>query len=829
MEERHELIHFSGKMPAKIFMHRLGSVPKHWHQSIEILFVLNGEVNILVDDRSYRLKEADVIVINSQSVHELYSEGSELVAFQIKPAHLTPLKDYGDLFFDCCSAHDAEGAGYDHIKRLLARLLKANETGENLLLSQAIVLMLFNELIHNHLSSRPKPRASSHKSLQRIAAITAYVEAHYREGVSLSDIAEREHYSTSNLSRIFKEVMSVTFSAYYTELRLEYAVNEMLSSNDSIADIAVRNGFGDSRAFVSSFKKKYGVLPSDYRNSFRSYIPSEQLPNEINYLAIKSSRSLSTLARYLKADEHLPSLQSDAQKTRKRHIGPVDSAAVIKKLAHTNRSVCCVGSARDLLFEDVRGMLRKMQSEMPFSYVKFHGILSDDMMLYDELPGGKPVLSFVMLDKVLDFLLSLRLKPIMQLSFMPGALASDPSKTSFYMQYNTSPPKDMEKWRHLIRELTLHCIRRYGAEEVLSWPFCVWNEPDTPCDMFGFEKKESFFTFYKDTYDTVKAINADIRFGSPSLLFLPEDSMNWYGPFFDFCHENGCIPDFINLHYYADDLELLSHSNMSVRQKNKLCMDENALAHFLDAYDANAGRYHIEGIPVYMTEWNLTVNHRNLINDTCFKACYVAKNILENYDRLQSFGYWSLTDLLGEMQPDEQLFHGGLGLFTVNGIPKGQYHVLKMLHSLGSDFLGSGDGWFAAKTADTGEIQVMLYNYTHYNMLFSTGELFDVTSTDRYTSFSGMGACQVHLRLCGLPADQYLVTQVFVNREAGSAYDIWLKEGATEPLLPAQSELLYHHSQPGVHAHIAEPTDGELELRQLLAPLEVRLVQLRPR
>ena len=107
-------------------------------------------------------------------------------------------------------------------------------------------------------------------------------------------------------------------------------------------------------------------------------------------------------------------------------------------------------------------------------------------MIYDELPDGRTVFSFTVIDKVIDFLLSIRLKPLMQLSFTHPPLASVPDKTNFFVKYNTSLPKDNDRWALLVTRLIVHCIERYGLEEVLTWPFCVWNEPDTTVKMFGF-------------------------------------------------------------------------------------------------------------------------------------------------------------------------------------------------------------------------------------------------------------------------------------------------------------------------------------------------------
>lgn len=108
MEERHEIIQFSEQIPGKIFLHKLGSVPKHWHRGIEILFVLMGTVSVVIDDRTYLLRSTDVIVINSLSTHELYSDGAELLAFQINLSKSHFFKEYKDCCFDCCSCNDTD-------------------------------------------------------------------------------------------------------------------------------------------------------------------------------------------------------------------------------------------------------------------------------------------------------------------------------------------------------------------------------------------------------------------------------------------------------------------------------------------------------------------------------------------------------------------------------------------------------------------------------------------------------------------------------------------------------------------------------------------------
>lgn len=94
----------------------------------------------------------------------------------------------------------------------------------------------------------------------------------------------------------------------------------------------------------------------------------------------------------------------------------------------------------------------------------------------------------------------------------------------------------------------------------------------------------------------------------------------------------------------------------------------HSFTEFIDRLKQRLEESKFDSLPVYLTEWNSTVSHKDLMSDTCFKSAYIIKNLTENYDRLDAFGYWLLTDLHEENLLPQQLFHGGLGLFTYNNI-----------------------------------------------------------------------------------------------------------------------------------------------------------------
>jgi xylan 1,4-beta-xylosidase len=245
---------------------------------------------------------------------------------------------------------------------------------------------------------------------------------------------------------------------------------------------------------------------------------------------------------------------------------------------------------------------------------------------------------------------------------------------------------------------------------------------------------------------------------------------------------------------------------------------------FITNVKALMKKHNMRSLPVYLTEWNLTISHRDLINDTCFKSCHLVKSLLENYDRLKSFSYWCVTDFIEELQIPDSLYHGGLGLFTYNGIPKANYNAYKLLNKLGDTLLREGDGYFITRSEKG--ISIMLYNYEHYSRLFAAGHRTEQDSQDRYSSFEEKSTAQFTVRLTELNCAAVLVKEFFVNQYAGSSYDIWAQMGSRELTSREDLDLLMQQSNPGFYLHKENVETGNITLHTRMAPLEVRLIEV---
>lgn len=830
MKDTHEIIEYSKDLAMKLFYQRIGHSPRHWHRSIEILFVLSGELDIIVENQSYHLCEDDIILINPNQLHETHSPDCVLITLQLRLSMfrqewLSPEV----VSFDCNSSEHMDKLLFYPLKKIIARLVEINSTQSrsNELINYSYAYQLIHELYINFRSDSQISTARSQKNLNRLRSILDYVEAHYQEDLSLTAMAEKEYLSPTYLSHFFQDNMGLPFTAYVNKFRLSRSIPELLGTDLSLEEIADHNGFVNARSYSKLFAKEYRMLPSTYRrkNAGHHNSSSLQVPDTIHYLTLEKFDHLDKLASYLKDTEPRPEGRAAALKVHS--YGTVSVTSHTTKLKHTFRQVCSVGRAKELLYEEIRDMLRIQQKEICFRYIKFHGVLDDELDVFRLDSSGKPVMNFYYLDKIFDFILSVGLKPLVQLSFMPKALAKYPERTIFHYPFVISEPDNEENWSLLISSLVRHLISRYGSNEVRSWMFTFWNETMNRLP-FDFDTVDIFLRLYEITYQAVKEVDSGLTFTSTSYVGMKYPFIN-YECFLDYAKSHDCIPDAYLFHFYPTTSEHNEWlSRLSLAEYNRIASD---IVLTLDNNPAAMDRY-IEEIrstlqsegkkPIYLTEWNFTPSHREWLNDTCYTSAYIVRNVIANYDKLDSFCHWSLTDWLEEMPFPRELFHGGMGFFTRNGIKKPAYHAYHFLSSLENQLIAKGDGYCVTK-GDNRYVILLCY-YVHFSDLYAQGVTFNTTFSERYRPFEPSADRLIELQLSNLEDKIYTITEQVVNRHHGSVFDQWLEMGGQELTKVEETETLRSLSSPMLYKRQTRVEGGLLKLTATMEPLEIRLV-----
>ncbi len=364
----------------------------------------------------------------------------------------------------------------------------------------------------------------------------------------------------------------------------------------------------------------------------------------------------------------------------------------------------CVGAGRanEGLRADWQQQLSYVRKECGFRYIRMHGLLTDDMAVYTEDSKGNPVYNYMYIDVLFDFLQSIGMKPFVELGFMPAALASG-SKTIFWWRGNVTPPKDYEKWAGLVRDLTRHFTERYGADEVKTWYFEVWNEPNL--DGFWAGSQSDYFKLYTYSANAIKSVNPSYRVGGPGTA-----GAAWEPEMIAYCDKNNVPIDFISTHAYGVKQGYLDEFGNSgtVLDKNPMSVSGDVLQSRKEI--AGSAMPHLE---LHYTEWSASYTPADPIHDSYHEAAYVLQKLKQVGSAANSMSYWVFTDIFEEPGPRFTPFHGGFGMLNTQGISKPVFYAYQFLNRLGNTELVNTDSTSWVCRDSSGNIQALVWDFTH--------------------------------------------------------------------------------------------------------------------
>jgi xylan 1,4-beta-xylosidase len=359
------------------------------------------------------------------------------------------------------------------------------------------------------------------------------------------------------------------------------------------------------------------------------------------------------------------------------------------------------GSGRAILSlrDSYRKDLRAVKQITGFEYVRFHAIFHDEVGVYDEDAQGRPIYNFSYVDQIYDGLLANGVKPFVELSFMPNKLAASPVYQAFWYKPDVSPPKDWGRWDDLIAAFVQHLIDRYGADEVATWYFEVWNEPNL--DFWaGKPAQQTYLELYDHTALAVKKINRRLRIGGPATA-----QAAWVDAFIQHCVQQKIPLDFVSSHVYANDLAKdVFGTNEDIPRDRMVC---RAVGKVHDQIRASSAL----GLPLIWSEFNASYKNEPEVTDAVYMGPWLADTIRQCDGLVDMMSYWTFSDVFEEQGVVKTPFYGGFGLLAEDGIPKPAYQVFALLHRLGDQRLLL-DSDSALLTRDkNGSLIVALWNY----------------------------------------------------------------------------------------------------------------------
>lgn len=455
-----------------------------------------------------------------------------------------------------------------------------------------------------------------------------------------------------------------------------------------------------------------------------------------------------------------------------------------------NKADYCVGTGRMglALQKAYMEQLALVQEEIGFSHIRGHGLFSDDMAIYHEYEDsdGKSHVeyNFTYLDMVMDSYLELNIRPFLELGFMPKKMASG-EQTVFYWKGNTTPPADYEKWKALIKTTLSHLIKRYGEEEVISWPIEVWNEPNLP----GFWKDadmNEYFRLFKESFEAIKELDARFTVGGPAICGV--DDVRWLKEFLEFCVKENIKPDFITRHHYMfDKPEFVGHySYGDLRDTYETLNELKVSRELIDSYELT------KGLPMHITEFNTSYSPDSPVHDTVRNAAYIAWQISHMGQYSDSYSYWTFGDIFEEKGVPFTPFHGGFGLVANGLIKKPTYWTFNFFKALQGEGVKCSDDLTLVKLSD-GSYRGVAYNLCKNRDSISDLHMdiaIDVSDTQK----------------------KYALVTKLVDEDHANPVRIWHDLGEPSSLDKDQLKILRDCAVPYIQTKSLQNEDGKIKV-----------------
>ena len=444
--------------------------------------------------------------------------------------------------------------------------------------------------------------------------------------------------------------------------------------------------------------------------------------------------------------------------TAKAQLIPIDLRRATEKRGHMPQF--SVGSDRAMIFlrDEHQRDLKTLQDAAGFGYLRCHGIFNEEMHIVTRRADGSLAFDWTNVDRFIDQLAAVKIRPFVECGFMPLALASG-TKTIFWWKGNVTPPKSQEEWAQFMQAFAKHEIEKRGLEEVRQWYFEVWNEPNLADFWTG--GKDGYFQLYATTAKALKLADAKLRVGGPATA-----GMGWIPEFLTYCKDHDAPIDFVSSHSYA-----ATEGFLDARGKGGTTLvttPQTLVAEFTKARkDIQQSAF--PALPLFITEWGPSYSARDPIHDSYFCAPFILEKLQQCAGVVDGMSYWAFSDQFEEPGPPQDPFHGGFGLLNVDGLRKPAFFAYQFLGRLYEARIPV-DAPHVIATRDGTKVRVLLWDYQPPKA--------DAPNNPFYTrDLPASPLPAAVLSFTGLPAGAYKVTRVGTGWQRNDVYDAYLALG----------------------------------------------------
>lgn len=781
--------------------------PIHFHQAIEILYILEGNPEISIQNDTFQAHPEDILVINANKKHSYQSTEDVLLAyFEIDYRLLGDMLDTNQILFWCNSVMN-KNAAYDDMRSIMKQILSLyfEKGGQTQIVLQSLYFQLLEVLIKNFFvkSGDKRFEGEQNQTEDRIAEIINYIHGNYKRKISLNELSSQLYLSVPYLSKYIKKQLGMNFLDYLNNIRIFHAVDDLLYTRQPITTIALDNGFANTAAFTDVFKKIYNMTPSEYRQQMFMMNEKQNVSSQDEQDRIVEQKITDYLDKKLIVE------------TGKMQTEDAYALVDTTKRKYYNKywnQMINIGKASDLLRSDLQEQILILKNELGFSYVRIWDLFAKELMLNEDDREGKYY--FGRLDKILDFLIEHGIRPYLELGIKPNTLHRNLKKT-IVNEEREIPFGGLESYERFMQALSTHVINRYGIEEVEEWYFEQWCGENFENASYD----SSFYIVFDMIAQAWKKHSPNVRIGGGG-IGIQYGSRNLAELVGKWAKKTKYKPDFISLYcypYIRGDEDGTEYAIQST--------DRDFLVNQYEMAETVIRTSAFSDVKIHISEWTSTISNRNILNDSCFKGAYIVKSILDCFEKTEVLGYWHGSDIFAEHMDNQKLLFGGCGLLNVQGIKKPSFYAYRFLNQLGKYVIYKDDNGIVTTNGNK-NYSIVCHNYRHLSYKYYLKAEDELDSARLSQLYEDNQSCQLNYRLSGVANGTYKIKTYLVSPEHGSILEELQRLGESTELTKVEVDYVKRVATPRIQIRHCQVTNGVLNFETRMVAQEIQYIHI---
>lgn len=779
---------------------------------VTFLTLLDGRADVEMPGITCKMQPLDVILAeDSQHFTVIPREQSIMAVITMKAEFFAQCGtgQYGH--FVCNSTLDRE-RNYAPLRTILAQIfLRCREQHD----PQALEIYALSYALLHHMNQYHYTKTQNpDKYQQRQDIIMNYLHQHYAEDLTLEKLAREVFVTPTYLSRFFKQRLGINFLTCLNDIRLSHAAADLTSLTASLTTICYNNGFASYAAFSRLFRQRYGMQPAEYRQQkLEQAEHAARTQAQANITDENTSSRVISSLRTIAGENDASALPQSILNRITIQVRDIRNAQAITPLW---KSMINLGYATQLHNFDLQGHLTLAQKEIGFHYGRIQSVLSNSFIPYVRENNSYNFSDF---DRTIESLLENRLIPYLDLSQKIEYMITGEAKVVYMNGADESTRQETDtvnrQYIHKIDALLRHCMNTFGAVEVSRWCFEVCYFHDEKLQVA--ESPVAFVRRFEHTCSQIKAFLPGAMVGG--VHHNCSIGNEYFRQILQEMDRIDFQPDFISLCLFPYQAQKDNQSHFTYSP------DPDYALHQVEEIRQLMGTYPRLTVQLHAAVLGTDVRPRNMANDSCFQATFLARNTISLLGLVDVLGYWQLSDIAVESTDSRRLLFGGTGIVNSKGLKKPGFTVLKRM-GYQQPLLASKSENCLITTNAINAHHILLCNYSHYSSMFclQAGEISMPANV--YDIFDEAKPQEYIFELDGLSPGRYKITQSILNRENGSLLDAWIGFGGMDELQRRDIQYFRDIIHPRRLAEFKQASHSRLVLKVQLQPHEVRFIEI---